>query len=585
MSLILGIYSLNSQPSFTDEFSEVIDEFSLHGKRNIKNYYSGNLFLASYQPFPVSYEAINQFDNGIVIALSGRLYGIEDHDNGITSDLDSLLFYENPSNYIKNLYLTKNLQKLRNIDGSFAFSLHDRKNERLILANDSFGQYPLFYISDSDYIIFCNEYEPLTKLNGRILNIDNNALAEYFVFDGVLWNKTLYSDIKPVTPGTILSFFGSNPKKTLYDRLAVTVNNEISPEKATEELSVIIRKAVSKRINPPFENIRIDLSGGLDTRLILSCLTHDERSKIGFQSFITPPLNENNDQDVMISKLIAEKLKLKLSISSFNDWDNEFSPAFYQQWRERSYPEITIKGLYGGEFLNGDCFRFIPSETIQFIQGARFPQTFFSNRLNRPSASLEKAGTVIPRKLFSENMFETCVNPYHTLYRLLSEYHTENKSLLYAYFLFSQSFFTRLYGGTSGLWAQPYTFLTKVDTPFLDHALLRYLLSLPPAFLSGNSDHLLYQLLFKNHFSELNDIPTISSLSEAGGSCIGRFTQGIEPKGCRQFRYGQALLKVAEDKPFWFKTFFDKDAINETLKNPDSKETQSIIDLLALLEH
>lgn len=583
MSLILGIYSLTSQPSFTDEFQKVIDEFSLQGKRNIKNYYSGNLYIASHQPFPVNYDAINQFDDGIIIALSGRLYGIEGPEKKNISDLDALLFYDNPSNYIKSLYLNKSMEKLKSIDGAFAFSLYDRKNERLILANDSFGQYPLFYISDNEYIIFCNEYEPLTRINDRILNIDNDALAEYFVFDGVLWNKTLHRDIKPVTPGTILSFFGSIPKKIHYDRLPVWINQEITPKKAASELSVIIKKAVNKRVNPPFNNIRIDLSGGLDTRLILSCLSQNERSRIAFQSFITPPLNESNDQDVMIAKLLAEKLKLKLSISSFTDWDDEFSPAYFHQWRAKTEAVSVVKGLFGGEFLNGDCFRFIPSETLEFIQNAHFPKEQLFNLLYRPASSFEKAKTGIPAELFSAHTMKNCVNPYNSLYRLLSEYQTENKSLLYAYFLFSKSFFTKLYGGTRGLWAQPYTFLTKVDTPFLDHALLRYLLTLPPAYLSGRGDHVLYNLLYRDYFSELNDIPSISSLSQTEGNCINFLTSGTEPKSCRQIKYNKVLSILTEDKPYWFKTFFNKDAIDKTMKDPDNKVTQAIIDLLALL--
>jgi len=583
MSLILGIYSLTNQPSFTDEFRDVIDEFSLQGKRNIKNYYSGNLYIASYQPFHVNYDAINQFDDGIIIALSGRLYGVTDPDKECISDLEALLFYDNPSNYIKSLYLNKSMEKLKNIDGAFAFSLFDRKNERLILANDSFGQYPLFYISDNEYIIFCNEYEPLTRINDRILNIDNDALAEYFVFDGVLWNKTLHRDIKPVTPGTILSFFGSIPKKIHYDRLPLRINQEITPEKAASELSVIIKKAVNKRLNPPFKNIRIDLSGGLDTRLILSCLSQTERDRIVFRSFVTPPLNESNDQDVMISKLLAEKLKLQLNISSFTDWDDEFSPAYFHKWRTKNEAVTVVKGLFGGEFLNGDCFRFISSDTLEFIQNAHFPKEQFFSLFYRPPSSFEKAKIGFPSELFSAHTIENCMNPYNTLYRLLSEYQTENKSLLYAYFMFSRSFFTKLYGGTRGLWAQPYTFLTKVDTPFLDHALLRYLLTLPPAYLSGSSDHLIYNLLYRDYFSELNDIPSISSLSQTEGSCIKYFTPGTEPKSCRQFKYNKARMMLTEDKPYWFKTFFSKDVINERMKDHDNKVTQAVIDLLGLL--
>lgn len=566
MSMILAIFDLKGSPKLKEEFKGAINDFSLDGRRQLTGYESGNFIIYSAcRIFPC--EQVRTFPDGITVAISGRIYGIR-KGHGSTDAID-------PAAYIRDLYLMNDPSKLSNIDGSFSFILFDPKNKKLTAGNDAFGLYKLYYTRCGGRIIFCNEFEPLTKTGSIDFTVNYDAVLEYFVLGGILWDKTIYNEINPLQPGSYLTFSVKKTGLKHYNRIPVSINKGLDPGKAASEMAVLIKNAVSKRLVMPLGNNSIDLSGGIDTRLIISCIENKKRAELTYRTYLTPPLDESNDQDVIIAKMIAEKLGLKLHIEKFSDWDEEFNPSYFKKWRALSYGDHHMKGLFGGEFLNGDCLRFIPAGTVEFIRQAKFAGRqlfpFFKNTRSK-----------FPRL---SPIFKTdgLKNPYQSLYNLLSGFETENKLLLFAFFTFAGAFFSRYYGGSRAIWAQPATFLTKVDTPFLDNELLSYLLTLPDHFLKGEKEHLIYNLLFRDHFSELNDIPSISSLADVQGNCLIPFREGREPKSERQPRYNEAYRKLQEKFPLWADQVLHREIASAILKNQESGLTMAIIDLDAFL--
>ena len=56
---------------------------------------------------------------------------------------------------------------LKYIDGMFSFIIIDKKEKIVFFARDLFGQKPLYYKIDKNFILFSSEVKPLLKLSEK----------------------------------------------------------------------------------------------------------------------------------------------------------------------------------------------------------------------------------------------------------------------------------------------------------------------------------------------------------------------------------------------------------------------------------
>lgn len=75
------------------------------------------------------------------------------------------------------------------LEGMFAAIHYDQKEHVLVFANDKFGIAPLFVYEDRNYVMLCNEYQPLAKYTNEI---DTAAIAEFLTLGVTLGSKTFF---------------------------------------------------------------------------------------------------------------------------------------------------------------------------------------------------------------------------------------------------------------------------------------------------------------------------------------------------------------------------------------------------------
>ena len=95
---------------------------------------------------------------------------------------------------------TKCLNRLR---GMFAFAIWDEDKKTLFCARDKFGIKPFYYFIDKNNFYFSSEAKALLPFVNRI-QTDYNALKDYFVFQFVLEEKTLFKGVKQLLPAHFL---------------------------------------------------------------------------------------------------------------------------------------------------------------------------------------------------------------------------------------------------------------------------------------------------------------------------------------------------------------------------------------------
>ncbi len=89
-------------------------------------------------------------------------------------------------------------------NGMFAFGLWDRREQRMLLARDRYGIKPLYYWHDEAALVFGSEIKALL-LHPRVrVKLDRAALLEYFTFQNMFTDRTLFDDVKMLPAGHLM---------------------------------------------------------------------------------------------------------------------------------------------------------------------------------------------------------------------------------------------------------------------------------------------------------------------------------------------------------------------------------------------
>ncbi len=564
MKLLLGIYSKKTTPE-TDYFSAMLEDFALHGKRKIQSNIFGKLILTSYNPTEVEHEPIAvSICTKKKMFLGGHIYNLE-------KLISKFSLSNSPGlNELPDFFLNNHHKFLSSTQGNFTLVYINVASNELIIANDTFGLYPLFIYEDEDYLIFSNEFEPITKYKNFDNSLDHDAIAEYFTLGSPLAGKTFFKRIKNLPSACILKVNSMESTKEIYETPNIAINSSGSTDFFAEQIVSVFHEGVQMRAGIQGKKSCM-LTGGLDTRFIVSNLSKQQRSEMDFVTFITPGLEPDMDKDVIIAQMIAEKLNLNHNIIEYRPWSvqwkEEFNLHFFDIWRER-YQNLAFAGVYGGEFLSDVCFKLIPQKAIF----QPFRKSHFLDII------MKRGRSSAPQTILNKGFLKNAMNPLETLSLEINKINTENKVLYFAMEYLTHGFFTQIYGGLSALFANSYTYPTNVLTPFLDKEYLKILLTVPINILNDEKQTL-YNTIYKNHLPELIRIPTSNkAFTKTVSNCIQFMEEGKDSKNERVFENSESIKSYLSNDATWEKNFYDKDYILKMAGEKNAKDVGAFFD-------
>lgn len=215
----------------------------------------------------------------------------------------------------------------------------------------------LLFSSDMDFLIMQSKFE-----------INPDSLAEFFNYGYTLSNKTLLKDVINLEPGAILRFQKGEYKIQKYFSFEVKQIRDKPDEYYIEKLNKAIEDSIRRRITS--NEIMMDLSGGLDTRLILA---HLLRHKVNITATTTYTKSEY-ERNLVYSKDISKAYNInhiirKDNLSLYNRFNGitlnfldkkfliniektTFKPPFNHQQKIEYYSNDSIfSGRFGSEIL------------------------------------------------------------------------------------------------------------------------------------------------------------------------------------------------------------------------------------------
>ena len=254
-------------------------------------------------------------DGDRALAYNGEIYDFDVHTSTTSysekkSDSDKL--FDLLSKYDVGDVLPK-------ITGMFAFAYADIKKGQLLLVRDRLGEKPLFYSIQRGNIIFASEPKAILDLVPHSKKLDINSLRETLLFGRQYAGRSMYSDIKELRPGSLLTFDLHSGQYVLQQYWSPSSLNYLKFKcrqdflnNFSETFSRVVGQVCSSDSRLGFY-----ASGGMDSNSLLSeysILQRESNSRSNFEIFFS----DGYDPEYSEKKLLLENIKFIKAKSNIN---------------------------------------------------------------------------------------------------------------------------------------------------------------------------------------------------------------------------------------------------------------------------
>lgn len=427
--------------------------------------------------------------------------------------------------------------------GMFAISIWDKLQDKLYLIRDRIGEKPLFYGYQNDQLIFASELKAFEVHSKFVKKVNIEAAIGFLYTSYVPNNLSIYSNIYKVKPGTILEFDLSTiplkkaPNEIIYwslsDKVKKAKNNTFkgSYENAKDELENLLINSVKEQTisDVPFGAF---LSGGIDSSLVCALIKNYVKSDlmtftIGMPE---PGVNEATHAEKVANSLgtmhKTKYLNTEEILSNIEEiisfWDEPFAdssqiPTYFVSKYAKNYVTVSLSGDGADEFLYGYNDHRIYSKYRKYrILGL----VKFDILLLKTLELLNKKNTGFYNKLKSLSYLLNLLNEKNSLLDLHINWKNKFwdmnipvkrniRQSKFEYKIEDCNGFENV-GHYDALTYLPNDILVKVDraamsvsletrTPFLDHRVIEFLITLPKdyLFLNGVSKRIAKDILYK----------------------------------------------------------------------------------------
>lgn len=256
----------------------------------------------------------------------------------------------------------------KRLNGRFHGFVADRMRATATLFNDRFGLQRLYYHEAPDAFYFAAEAKAILKVRPELRSLDERGLGEFIVCGCVLENRSLFSGIHVLPPGSAWVFRGGKlEKKANYFQPSEWEEQEpLAPEAYYTQLRDVFVQNLPRYFNGE-ERIGVSLTGGLDTRIILAWHKAEPNSLPCY----TYGSMYHDNQDVQLARRVAKIYGQQHQvITTGTEFLNKFahyaersiyltdacvdlnrSPDLYVSEKAREIAPVRMVGTYGSEML------------------------------------------------------------------------------------------------------------------------------------------------------------------------------------------------------------------------------------------
>ena len=256
--------------------------------------------------------------------------------------------------------------------GMFAFAVFDRETRTLHLVRDRLGIKPLYWCQFGGLLLFASELRALAAHPGFRQEIDREAVDALLRYSYVPAPATIFRGVYKLPPGSILSVApGGAPKIVPYWQLREVVAQRpllnIGQQEVTERLDLLMQEAARLRMIADVP-LGAFLSGGLDSSAVVALMqANSNRSVRTFTiGFHEKDHDESSHARAVAQHLGTDHTEVMLEadaaldlVRDIPDWfdepfaDSSQLPTYLVCRMARQHVTVALSGDGGDELFGG----------------------------------------------------------------------------------------------------------------------------------------------------------------------------------------------------------------------------------------
>ena len=381
---ILGIFNLNGVDVDPDALKIMGEQIQHRGPDGEGSYLKGNFGLihkrlAILDPTDRGKQPMQSKDGNWVIAFNGCIYNFKELRSELKikgyhfiSDSDTEVIAEGFSEYGTSF--------VERFNGMFAIGAWNISEEKLYLIRDRYGIKPLYYWFNGEILVFSSEIKGIIKHPLYEIDVDLDALNEYFTFQNIFSYNTLFKGVNMLPPANRIEITKESKfikHNSWWDYDFTKINDSMSFDEAKKETKNLFERAVKRQLISDVP-LGAYLSGGIDSGSIVSVASKEVDRLATFTCGFD--MNEVTGREVNYderrdAEQIANSLKTEQYEQVMNAGDIRWSlprlvyhledlrigmsyPNFYISRLASKFVKVCLQGTGGDELFGGYPWRY-----------------------------------------------------------------------------------------------------------------------------------------------------------------------------------------------------------------------------------
>jgi asparagine synthase (glutamine-hydrolysing) len=277
---IAGVVSLTSRRPDPQRISGMVATLRHRGPDDRATFLDGPAALGAARLSVIDVAGGRQpitIEGGITVAQNGEIYNyielrdeLQSAGRAFTTACDTEV--------IAHLYAVHGVAGFAKMRGMFAIAIWDAPRQRLVLARDRAGKKPLYYLRNSDDLLFASEPKAILAALDRVPSANAEALLSFFTFGYVAGEQAVFEGMRRLPPGASLTLdvrAGQTRGETIvpfWRWPSAAETDDLPVTEAVERIRAELTEAVRIRLRSDVP-LGAFLSGGMDSAAILALMT------------------------------------------------------------------------------------------------------------------------------------------------------------------------------------------------------------------------------------------------------------------------------------------------------------------------
>jgi len=381
---ITGIFNVDGAPVSVSVLKRMTDSVQHRGPDGEGVWTSsfigfGHRRLAIVDLSALNHQPMASNDGSVILVYNGEIYNFQN----IRLELEAKGYQfrsRGDTEVLLNAYHAWGDDCVSRFNGMFAFAIWDHRRHRLFIARDRYGIKPLYYHFAGGTLLFASEVKALLCHPSMSARVDLAALNEYFSFQNIFTDRTLFDGVKLLPAAHTLSISlgdpGSLATKRYWD-FEFSDSDAGSEEEYLEELHRLFDQAVNRQLVSDVE-IGSYLSGGMDSGAVTCVAGRNFRNlktftggfDVSSASGLEAGFDERGKAEFLSNKFKTEHYEVVLKAGDMERvmpkliWHLEdlrvgqSYPNYYVSRLASRFVKVVLSGAGGDELFAGYPWRY-----------------------------------------------------------------------------------------------------------------------------------------------------------------------------------------------------------------------------------